>query len=194
MKLGFVLVPLLFAVPPRTAHADAAAAPTTPAYVSLATDVSPWFLDGFSVIAGVEPAAAPRWRFSVEVWSMQLPTFAVELAAANRGKGFTHDVRLAGALYADRALGASGFHVGGIGNLMRARIRRADEAGGLTVGEVLARVGYRWLPLGPRGLFVNPWIAAGPQWALGARPTVASERYTLAPLQVLGTVHLGRRF
>lgn len=170
------------------------ATPRAPTRISLGSDVSPWFLGGFSGLAAVEPSALPDWRFSAELWSMELPRFAVELPAGNRDQGFTHDVRLAGALYVDRALGGSGLHAGGIVNVMRARIRRAGEQGDLTIGELLARIGYRWLPLGPRGPFVNPWLGAGPQWPLTERPTLAGRRYALFPVQVLATVHAGWRF
>lgn len=165
---------------PRPAHAE----------TTLATDATPWFLHGFSAIVSHEPT--PRDRVSLEVWSMRLPSFAVELARDNVDQGFRHDVRLAGAIYYDRSFG--GLHVGGFVNLMRARITRGAEQGDVTIAETIARVGYRFLPMGPHGLSIDPWIGLGPQLALGPLPTLEGRRYALFPVQVLGTVHLGWRF
>lgn len=175
-----LLLSLLLLLLPCRAHAE----------TTLATDAAPWFLHGFSAIVSHEPT--PRDRVSLEVWSMRLPTFAVELARDNVDQGFRHDVRLAGAVYYDRSFGA--FHVGGFVNLMRARITRGAEQGDVTIAETIARAGYRWLPMGPRGLSIDPWLGLGPQIALGALPTLEGRRYALFPVQLLGTVHVGIRF
>lgn len=169
-------------------HPAAADAPR----VMLATDLAPWALDGYSLIGAIEPAPWPRWRIAVELWSMRLPRFAVELARANAGEGWRHDVTIAGAVYVDRFAGA--WHAGGLVNAMRVRVDRGGAGATLPVVEVLGRIGYRWLPFGPRGLAIDPWLGLGPQVALGARPVVDGERYALFPVQAVATVHVGARF
>ncbi|MCE9574413.1 MAG: hypothetical protein K8W52_14795 [Deltaproteobacteria bacterium] len=182
----------LFVLVSRPVAAAPARRSAPPTRVSVATDLAPWALDGFSVIGAVEPAAWPRWRLGAELWSMRLPRFAVELAGANAGEGWRHDVTIAGTLYVDRFVG--GWHVGGFVNAMRARIERGGASAPLHVLEVIGRVGYRWLPFGPRGLAIDPWLGLGPQVALGARPVLDGERYALAPVQLVATVHVGARF
>lgn len=199
------LVAALLLLSPRAARAGAATpaepAPSAPAEASgetrftLGTDVTPWWLEGFSVLASVEPSAAPRLRLTAEVWAMRLPGFAVDLAESNRGAGFSHRVTLSGALYADLALGGAGLHAGLLANVQRARIARQGAGSEtLPVAELLARVGWRLLPFGDTGLAIDPWVGVGPQLPLARLPELGGARYALFPAQLLATVHLGYRF
>jgi hypothetical protein len=173
--------------------ADEDPAPTT--HLSVASDVLPWALDGFSGLVALEPAALPRWRTTVELWRMRLPTFVVDRAGDNAGRGFRHRVRLGVALYQDRTLGRTGWHLGGVGNATWARVDRGGiEHGGLCAADLLLRAGYRWLPFGTPGPFLDPWLAVGLQLPLGDLPTVEGLPYALSRLQVLGTLHVGWRF
>jgi hypothetical protein len=182
--------------PPAAAALPSSGEPerASSSYLSLGTDLSPWFLEGFSAIAGFEPAGAPRWRVSVELWRMRLPSFAVNLASANRDKGFAHTIMFASAVYVDRELGDSGLHAGAVFNTMSARIERAGDTQTIPIVEALGRVGYRFLPMGPSGLYLDPWLGAGPQVPLARLPTLAGERYALFPVQFIGTLHAGWRF
>ena len=164
-------------------------------HLTVATDLSPWLLSGFSAIVGYEPAGAPAWRVSAELWSMSLPSFAIELAEQNVGEGWSHHVSVAGALTLDRAIADTGWRVGGLVNVMRARVDRGTAAQAeLTVAEVLVRGGYRWLPLGQHGPSIEPWLGVGPQVAATTLPVVDGQRYALAPVQLIATVHIGWRF
>jgi len=161
--------------------------------LSVGTDLSPWFLNGYSAMVFVEPASLPAWRFGAELWSMQLPNFAIEMVKENREQGFSHDIRFAGVLYADRTLGETAWHAGALVNVMLARISRNGTHGDVTIGELLGRVGYRFLPMGPRGIFLDPWFGLGPQMAFGDLPELDGRQYKLFPLQPIATVHAGYR-
>lgn len=164
-------------------------------HLGVASDATPWLLGGYSGIGMVEVDALPSWRFSLEVWGMDFPEFFVELAEANRDEGWTRRVELGVGLYADHHLGDTGWHVGGALNLMRSTLGREgfDRGATLTTLEVLVRGGYRWLPMGDEGLFVNPWLAVGQLNPLD-EARVGGERFVEAPVQFLGTVHVGWRF
>ena len=185
-----LLITVLLSVLSSTAHADTSA--------SLATDLSPWFLDGYSAIAMVEPNAVPGLRLTAEFWGMQMPSAVLELGPENRGEGWQRKFTHAVALYGDWHPSKDGtsWHVGGILNFLASRLSRdgLDEVGRMQSAEVLVRGGYRWFPFSRLGLFVDPWVAAGYIFPVGPRPTVGGEKFVEFPLQVVGTIHLGWRF
>jgi hypothetical protein len=165
--------------------------------IGVATDGIPWFLNGFSAIMTVETAAVSPWRFSVEAWGMDLPDTVVERMEMNADEGWRQRIDLAVGLYADRHLGESGrWHLGGTVHTMSSTITRAgsSQSRDLLTLEVLARGGYRWFPLTEQGLFINPWLGAGPLVALTPPEPIAGEAYATARAQVIGTVHVGWRF
>jgi hypothetical protein len=194
-RLSLVFVIAVAAGGPGVARAQSSASSAEPRWrASVATDATPWFLKGYSGIIAVETQTFPKWRATVELWSMRLPTAVTNLAGDNEGAHFTHDVRWATALYVDRFVGTGGWHVGGALNWMRSEIERQASHGDLSVVEVLARIGFRYLPFGPRGPFFNPWFAAGPQFPTGPLPELDGRKYALSPVQVLGTLHIGWRY
>jgi len=159
--------------------------------VSVATDVSPWFLDGFSGLVMVE---GERWRSSAEVWSFRFPSAVIELNAANAELGWEREVDYALAFYIDRhLLERRRLHVGAAWNTMHSTVRREDAEASFWSTELLVRVGWRWFPFPEAGLFIDPWVGAGPLYAL-SEPVVAGERFDELPVQFLGTCHLGWRF
>ena len=121
----------------------------------------------------------------------------VDRVEANVGEGWRQRVELAVGLYADRHLGESGrWHLGGAVHTMSSSITRAgsNQTRDLLTLEVLARGGYRWFPLTEQGLFINPWLGAGPLVPLTQPAPIAGEVYATARAQVIGTVHVGWRF
>ncbi len=158
---------------------------------SIGTDVSPWFLSGYSVIAGVEPAVCPGCRVQIEVWGFDFPEFYVELAEANAGEGWGRRVNVGGVLYLDYQ-SELGWHVGAAWSTFQSTVSREGATGELLSTEILGRVGWRFFLW--EGLYVDPWVAAGPVWTLSPEPEVAGERYEESPVQILGTLHAGWRF
>ena len=163
--------------------------------VSVASDVTPWTLSGYSVVATVEPVA--HWRFSAEVWGFEFPSLLVELNDANQDEGWRRRVDVAVAIYADYALNpdGGGFHFGVAVDAIRSTVRRSGVPGDGSFWslEVLPRVGYRWFVWDDLGLFLNPWVGAGPLVAVESLPVVGGERFEESGVQAVGTVHLGWR-
>ena len=165
--------------------------------LGLATDVTPWFLHGYSAIATLESDALPDWRLSAEVWGMRLPSLLIDAVPANSGAGWQRQIDFAVGLYADRHLGERGrWHLGGVVNTMSSTITRADSAGStqLLTLELLARGGFRWFPSSKLGLFIDPWLGLGPLFPLREPEAIGGDTYTEARAQLLGTVHLGWRW
>lgn len=160
--------------------------------MNVATDVSPWFLDGYSVLLMVD---AEPWRVSAELWGMDFPQRFVEMNPANAGEGWHRRVDLGMALYVDRHFfdDNAGWHAGLLFNGFHNTVQLQTEQASFWSVEVLARGGYRWFPFEEGRLFVNPWVGAGPLLALD-EPSVSGERYDELPYQIIGTAHLGWRF
>ena len=162
--------------------------------VSIASDLTPWFLQGYSGIIMLEPEES-SYRFGGEVWGMRYPETLLALSDAN--KGWHWRIELALAVYADwhPKGGGEGWHLGGAVDLLLSEVARDGQSGvgRFWSGEILVRGGYRWFPIEERGLFVNPWVAVGPLMALESPPSIGGEEFVLPPVQVLGTVHLGWR-
>lgn len=165
----------------------------TKTHWSVGSDVFPWFFSGYSVLGMIEPSAS--LRFGVEIWGFDFPAWFVELQEANASEGWKRRADLGVALYGDYFL-TRGWHVGVLANTFRSTVRRAGFAqrGSFWSAEILGRVGYRWQIWAETGLFLNPYVAAGPLWVIGQTPQIGGERFEEAAFQFLGTVHLGWRF
>jgi len=167
------------------------------AEVGVSSDVSPWMLRGWSVIANVEPAATPKLRTSLEMWGMDFPDFAIALNAANADEGWQRrvDVGVAPAVAWHPRKEGEGLHLGVMLNAMRSTVSRdghAGEAHFWTV-EAIPRVGFRWFPWRDKGLFVDPWLGPGLLAQVGLPDAIGGERYEEPLLQPLGTLHVGWR-
>lgn len=177
------LVPLLLA----PAHAA----------VGISTDASPWLLRGFSAIANIDPPATPHLRTSAEVWGMDMPGFAVDLAPENQGEGWRRrvDVGIAPAIAWHPWKEGRGFHAGVMLNAMRSTVSRQGHPGEASFWtfEVLPRVGFRWFPFRDRGFFVDPWLGIGQLTRPGTPAPIGGEIYEEPPLQPIGTLHIGWR-
>ena len=184
---------------PQVASADegAGAAAHKGLRLSVASDVTPWLLEGFSVLGMVEAPSLPHWRFSVEVWGMALQDWMIELDEANVGEDWAQRIDYALALYADyhpRDDGA-GSHLGLAVNAMHSKVRRGtSEPSEMWALEVLLRAGYRWFPVPGWGLFLDPWLGLGHVTVLAAPHPIDGERLEVPSVQGLATVHLGWRF
>ncbi len=167
-------------------------------HLSVATDVTPWLLDGYSAIVMAEGKDLGPWRLTAEVWGMKMPQFHIELATGNQGEDWQRRVDWAAVLYGDYHLGEAGmgWHVGGVVHLMKSTVTRTGRSGQgkLQTLELLARAGYRWFPLEGQGLFLNPWLAAGYLHVIETPKAVAGEVFEELPVQFLGTMHVGWRF
>ncbi len=160
--------------------------------VSVASDLTPWVLEGYSVILMVD---AEPWRVGLEMWGMNMPTSLVELNPANVDKDWTRRVDLALALYVDHHLRPdnAGWHVGLAFDALRSTVQREQQSASFWSLELLLRGGYRWFPFEGERLFVNPWAAVGPLLAL-EEPEVGGVTFDELPFQALATCHVGWRF
>ncbi len=166
--------------------------------VSLATDVTPWFLDGFSFAAHLEPSPTWRWRFGAELWRMTFTPWLVDSWGANAGEGwhreFHHGVAVYGAWYPRG--GGEGLSVGGAVDYLHSRIGRdgVTEVGNLHSLELLARVAFTWFPGSGGQLYLEPYVAAGPLVPLTPEPTLGGETWSEPWVQAIATCHVGWRF
>ena len=161
--------------------------------IGVASDITPWLLGGYSAVVSVDLDAG--WRMTGEVWGMDYPSLLVELTPANQGEGWSRTVTFAGAGYVDYHPSGEGrgLHVGGAVDLLKSRVSRLDDSDTFWSFEALVRVGTRWFPW-DEGLFLNPYAAVGPLFALGPPALAAGEPFVESPVQALATVHLGWRF
>jgi hypothetical protein len=123
-------------------------------------DVEPaaFFLDGYSVHVGVQPAAAPRLLLSVGAYAFDVPDFLVD----DRDR-FDLRLYLGAGAFADYFLTAPdhGWVVGG--QLGTQSYQATEAATGATdrwtSALVLVRGGYEWHP-GGWGGYLFPWVGA----------------------------------
>jgi hypothetical protein len=165
--------------------------------LSIASDVTPWLLNGYSAIVMLEPKNTPHLRLGAEAWGMRFPEAFIELVPENEGLGWHRDIDAALAIAADfhPAGGGRGWHAGLIVNTMRSTVSRDgyNNQTSFWTTELLPRVGYRWFPLPDRGLFVNPWLGAGLLKQLSEPSAIGGATYTEPLIQPLGTIHVGWR-
>ncbi len=170
----------------------AAAEPVNTLHFSVGTDALPWVSHGYSAMVAVEGATTPL-RVTAEIWSLEFPSAIVELNPENAGEGWAR--RATGlSLYFDWHF-TEAWHAGLIVGGLRSRVWRQDHDGSshFMSYEALARGGYRWLPFDELGLYLNPWVAAGPIVAVGG-DSLGDQVFDELPIQILATLHLGWRF
>jgi hypothetical protein len=61
-----------------------------------------------------------------------------------------------------------------------------------TNGLALAYAGYTWQPLG--GFYLKPWAGIGYTSKLSGNTAVGKSTYTIAPITMFATLHIGYRF
>jgi hypothetical protein len=157
--------------------------------LSVATDLAPWPASGWSAIAQLETRPM---RYGVELWAFDYPSAIVGLwndAEWSRRVDLGVHVMLDHHWRADMA----GWHVGISVNTMHSTVTLRGTSGDFWSFEVMPRGGYRWYPGPGERFFVNPWVAFGPLFELDT-VIVEGITYNEAPVQLLGTVHMGWRF
>ena len=193
--VGALVGALLTAASPVEASPTPAADSDGPRF-SVASDVIPWGLGGFSVIGMFEPAPASPWRVSVEAWGFEVPTALIELESRNVDEGWRRRIDYAVTLYGDYHLArdGQGAHLGLAVNGMHSTVDRGgDEAAQMWTMEVVGRGGYRYFPRADWGLFVNPWFGLGYLHVVQSPACVWGERFVESMFQLLGTMHVGWR-
>lgn len=158
---------------------------------SLGTDAVPWASAGYSVIGGVEPGWCPGCRAQVEVWGFDFPEFFLEINEANAGEGWRRRANVGVGVYLDYQA-ELGWHAGLLWSTFHSTLTREGASADLVSMEVLGRLGWRFIIW--EGLYLDPWVAAGPLWTMQEAPVVAGEQFSEANIQILATLHLGWRF
>lgn len=165
--------------------------------LSLASDVLPWALQGFSFAAYVEPSPTLRWRFGAELWRMSVPSGLVDTWPANAGEGwgrqFHHGVAVVASWYPRG--GGEGPSVGGAVDYLHSYLWRAghSDVGSLHSLELLVRGAWTWFPWPDRDLYLEPIAMFGPLVPLTPPPTIGGETWSEPWVQAVATVQAGWR-
>ena len=154
---------------------------------SVATDLSPYAFNGYSLKLGITPKSHPKYDLSVEVFSMEIPELVINLNSKNKDKDWKEKVNYGVALYGDKKLGEkrNSFWVGAGIVYLNQTVSNPIEHNQFNQLEILGRINYKWFPFN-NGFYINPYFA------LAGRQKIGGENgsYQLAPLMGFLSVYL----
>ena len=186
-----LLIAIIFAVSSVFAQEDPAENKFT-----LAADLSPYTMRGFSIKGSMIPQHMPQKEFHVEVFSMNYPKLFIAQEKANNVDVLDVKVNYAVSFYADHKwnLNRNGWLTGlGIVYLDEtANNGFADDNYNLL--EVLLRVNYKYY-IKDGAFYLNPYIALGGRMKTADDVTIqVGETYTLVKQVALGSLFIGYEF
>lgn len=186
MARGPILIALLF----LTAGAASA---DEPHRLHVEVDPLPFILGGYGGQIGVRTRQAPRLRFAVASFALDVPDLVTQLDSDN--DGFHLRVRPSGALYCLYFLSGTGggWVAGGSLRYLRLEYTHDDVAGAeREVGELSVEAigGYKWHPW-DAGFYLQPWLTVARALARSDDAVVGGHRYQQMVLQLFATVNLG---
>lgn len=163
---------------------------------TLAADISPYTMSGFSIKGSMIPHNMPQKEFHVEVFSMNYPKLFIAQEKANNVDVLDVNVNYAVSFYADHKwnLNRNGWLTGlGIVYLDEtANNGFADDNYNLL--EVLLRVNYKYY-IKDGAFYLNPYIALGGRMKTADDVTIqVGETYTLVKQVALGSLFIGYEF
>ena len=163
--------------------------------VQVEVDPLPFALDGAAGHVRVALPGAERWTVGAGLYAQDMPALLLTLAPQNRGDDWTG--RLFGAgLFVDHYFKepVNGAHLGTQVAAHRWTVGTEDGDTSFTSLLVMPRVGYVWQPFDGAGLYVDPWIGAGPTLPISGSRSVAGDEFGLFPAMFFGAMHVGWRF
>lgn len=159
---------------------------------SLGTDISPWLMDGGSLIYS---SLSGNCRLTLEAWKLEFPKAFLDLNKHNKDEGWQRKAT-GFALYIDTFYKNTddGWYSGLVFSSFYSELSREgyDAEEGFRSYEIMLRFGYKW-NLTPN-VSLEPWFAAGPLWTDGNEPTIGGEEFQESKIQMLGTAHLTYSF
>jgi hypothetical protein len=176
------------------AHAGPIESVSTTDGVRVGVETSPVLaaLDGYQVTVAVRLPAAPRWRFGVSAFGIQVPETFAELD--NQGWS-VHDNGFAAGV--ERELGHAargGWLLGAAFVGQQRRTSRSDGTGTLLEYDLMLQAGYRWYPSRRVGLEVTPWIGLPIALHRTAEPVIDGMTYKFRPVGFVPNVAVGWEF
>jgi len=159
--------------------------------VGIEVDPLPYFLRGYSVVAGVRPSGLPNWRFGLGAFGATMP--AAMISAENAGFGVQVPWSIAANAVYYFSPDRGGFYAGPIAMYQQTRYTHTSapgasvDAGRMNIG---LEGGFQWLPFQQIGLYLNPWIGAGAGFDLGT-PAVGANEYRAGTFTPMFGLHVG---
>ena len=185
MLRGPIIALLLLAAGPATAD--------EPHRLHAEVDPLPFILGGYGGQIGFRAAQAPRLRFAVASFALDVPDPVAQLDSDN--DGFHIRVRPSGAFYCLYFLSGTrgGWVAGGSLRYLRLEYSHDDVPDAETdVGElsVEAIAGYKWHPW-DAGFYLQPWVTVARALARSDDAVVGDHEYQQMFVQLFATVNLG---
>jgi len=182
---GPIIALLLLAAGPATAD--------EPHRLHAEVDPLPFILGGYGGQIGFRAAQAPRLRFAVASFALDVPDPVAQLDSDN--DGFHIRVRPSGAFYCLYFLSGTrgGWVAGGSLRYLRLEYSHDDVPDAETdVGElsVEAIAGYKWHPW-DAGFYLQPWVTVARALARSDEAVVGDHEYQQMFVQLFATVNLG---
>lgn len=170
--------------------------PTEPVRVLVETDPATFALSGYSAHVRV-PLGHSGLTLGAGLYGLNLPDFVADLHPHNEGRDFHLAIRSAYSLFADYHFSGQpeGVFVGVQAALQRHEVREGERPEMTEVGTVLLmpRLGYLWTPSKDLGLYLMPWVGAGPSIEV-YRTNDDNDDYSSLPVLAFGTLHVGWKF
>ncbi|RAP32032.1 hypothetical protein DID76_01555 [Candidatus Marinamargulisbacteria bacterium SCGC AG-414-C22] len=168
--------------------------------VSVAEDPVTYLYRGYSAMIFFENIDYENWRTGVELFSMDMPDFYIDLHPSNQNEGWSHRVDHGVILYLDyffenSNLSKSKWHMGSGLSWMKSKLSRNDyqEKAEYNVTEVFYRVGYQWFPFKNSSIFIDPWVTLA--WMHpGDHRSIGDETYAVNSIQLISSMHVGFKF
>ncbi len=173
--------------------AAGAAAADEPHRLHAEVDPLPFILGGYGGQIGFRAAQAPRLRFAVASFALDVPDLVAQLDSDN--DGFHIRVRPSGAFYCLYYLTGTrgGWVAGGSLRYLRLEYSHDDVPDAETdIGElsVEAIAGYKWHPW-DAGFYLQPWVTVARALARSDDAVVGDHSYQQMFVQLFATVNLG---
>jgi hypothetical protein len=163
------------------------------------TDPATFAFRGHSAHVRVAPRSLPGGVLGAGLYGQDLPQFVPNLHPKNADDAFAVSIREAYAIFADYHFAGrpTGLFVGTQVAVQRSQItsrgeqpaRQAETVSVL----VMPRIGYLWHPLAGSGVYLLPWVGAGPSLEVHRSKDKLADYHAL-PVLAFGALHLGWKF
>lgn len=160
----------------------------------MAKDISPYLMKGYSFRLGVSFHKKNTYEFSLESFSMTIPTFIIEMNKNNTGESWNERVVNNLALYASRKLGQkrSSFYIGVGAVYLNHEVSRGTEVmvHQFSQLEYMTRLHYKWYLFKNINLYLEPYIALAGRFKVSG----CNADYSLTPFLPISSMYFAFEF
>lgn len=163
---------------------------------AIETDPYTFIQSGDSLHIKFSPDAAPNWRLGLGVYSLELPSFMVDLNSENDDKDWMVDLERGVGLFADYYFNTNqeGWYVGAQLSTQDYVVSAENSYAEYTNGLLMFSLGYRYPLFDSKKWYVQPWMGLGYTKTTSGKQDRLAAGYDVDPLVGFATLHVGYQF